>query len=89
MNGATGQAALTVTDNSILWDFDLADGAQTLVTGSTDDSELYLIASLAEVAEPEEPETPVEPEEPTVPETPVEPEEPSEPDTQTILEPHA
>lgn len=44
--GAAGQAATTVTDNStVIWDFQIADGSQTEVTGSTDNQDLYLIVS--------------------------------------------
>jgi len=64
LDGNSGQASTVVNDNSILWDFVVADGSQADVDGSTDDTKLYLVASLAEVTE--EPETPEEPTERTI-----------------------
>lgn len=47
-NGGTGQAASIITDNSFIWKFTLADGAQAEVkTGGADNTEIYLVASLA------------------------------------------
>ncbi len=43
--GGAGQTAVDVTDNSLLWNFQIADGSQAEVTGSTDNTQLYAIAS--------------------------------------------
>ncbi len=75
MDGGSGQVATGITDNSILWDFEIVDGSQAEATSSTDDTKLYVVATAAEV-EPE-------------PDTPEEPEEPDTPEEPNILVPHA
>ncbi len=50
LTGAAGQVATAVTDNSALWDFQLADGAQAEILGSTDNTALFLLAEQVSTA---------------------------------------
>lgn len=43
VNGGAGLAATNVTDDSATFDFQVADGAQAEVTGSADNTQLYLV----------------------------------------------
>ncbi len=45
--GATGQALETAADDSLLFDFEIADGGQVDITGSADASELYFLVTQA------------------------------------------
>ena len=48
--GAVGQALEAAANDSLLFDFQIADGAQTDITGSTDASELYFLITQAAAA---------------------------------------
>jgi len=45
--GAVGQALTSVTDDSLLWDFSIADGGQAEITGSVDANNLFFLVSQA------------------------------------------
>ncbi len=43
--GVMGQTLLAAADDSLLWDFSIADGSQAEITGSMDSTELYFLVT--------------------------------------------